>query len=370
MTESAIPDHLTTTREFPATLKAGYKPPYPTYTSRFPLDQQEIVMVILGSQHEDLCETTSIQTNGMTSPTAQLALQRMIGFVTQATEVSKPKFYQLACQHEAIQGYEQCVIAYWDKEATYIEWKIASGFEKWWNSLDPTFESHGWFLEVFVPTVKRFENAFTSRIVPEGAAHLQRAMSGAIQEHGYWGSMRDRLPVSAMDLLHGEKVTSNIRTIANSRRRRIRVQGRNNLAVIRSGQDWSSASGHERKLYLDKLYPALVAGMQFLHDNKGMEEGCISLRFMYELDRETLKPVKEKTFGLAFFDELSSLERWSKSHETHKRIYGEFSRCARELQDTSLRFFHEVFVLEDQSPNILVAILRPECSLRCDQRIT
>ncbi|KIW86655.1 uncharacterized protein Z519_12710 [Cladophialophora bantiana CBS 173.52] len=347
--EPAIPEHLTTTRIFPAKLKAGYIPPYPTYTSRFPQGQREIVIVILGSQHEDLEKTPSFGTGGITSRDAVLALQRMIAFATETSETSKPKFYQLASQHEAIGGYEQCIIAYWDTKAAYNEWKTVSGFEEWWNSLNPTFENHGWFLEVFLPPVERFENAFTDRMVPEGAAHLQGDASGPIQEHGYWKSMRDRLPISQTDLLHGDKVTSTTINVSDCRTRRIRVQGRKNLAVIRSGQDWSSASDNERKLYLDKMSPALVAGMKFLHD-EGLKEGCISLRFMNVLDRETLGRDPQKTFGLAIFDELSSLEAWSMSHNTHKRIYTEFSRCAKELQNTSLRFFHEVFVVrpEDQ----------------------
>ncbi|CCF36575.1 hypothetical protein CH063_08114 [Colletotrichum higginsianum] len=55
----------------------------------------------------------------------------------------------------------------------------------------------------------------------------------------------------------------------------------------------------------------------------------------------------DRTFGLAYFDNLASLESWSRGHRTHLAIFGEFARYAKRLGDRmGLRLFHEVLVLE------------------------
>jgi hypothetical protein len=57
----------------------------------------------------------------------------------------------------------------------------------------------------------------------------------------------------------------------------------------------------------------------------------------------------DKTFGLGYFNDLASLERWSKQHKTHLDIFGRFLQYAQELGgDISLRLFHEVLVLEPE----------------------
>jgi len=55
----------------------------------------------------------------------------------------------------------------------------------------------------------------------------------------------------------------------------------------------------------------------------------------------------DRTFGLAYFDDLGSLERWCKEHPTHLAIFGGFMRYAEKLQgNVTLKVFHEVMVLE------------------------
>lgn len=58
----------------------------------------------------------------------------------------------------------------------------------------------------------------------------------------------------------------------DSRKARIRVPGHQNLAVIRSGQDWADTLPNERKLYLEAMHPVLIKGMDFLRDH-GEEVG-------------------------------------------------------------------------------------------------
>jgi hypothetical protein len=64
---------------------------------------------------------------------------------------------------------------------------------------------------------------------------------------------------------------------------RIRVPGKENLCVIRSGQE--------------TMHPVLIKGMNFLQDN-GREVGCYNMNLWHVLDGERLETSLEKTFGL------------------------------------------------------------------------
>lgn len=144
--------------------------------------------------------------------------------------------------------------------------------------------------------------------------------------------MRDRLAASQTDALEGEHLGAsergNKRTETKSRR--IRVAGRKNLCVIRSGQDWSGTNARERKLYLETMHPVLVKGMEFL-TNEGSVVGCLSDRFMEVVDYADPARSTDKTFGLGYFDNIASLEGWSKQHKTHLDIFGRFLQYAAEL---------------------------------------
>lgn len=262
---------------------------------------------------------------------------------------TRPSFCELISVTDSNGAYNIAVIAYWPSKQSYTTWTAASGFRKWWEGLHPEDERHGWFLEVFFPSIDRFETVFSDDEVPEGAAHMRESVSGPMKEHVYWGSMRDRLPASQTDALVGEKKaqmsTKKDDNQAGGQRRRVRVPGKPNLTVIRSGQDWSNTYPDERKLYLETMHPVLIKGMDFLRDN-GDEVGCYSCRFMDVVDPVTHKADKDRTFGLAFFDDMSSLEGWSKQHKTHLDIFGGFLKYAKTLDNNvSLRLFHEVLVL-------------------------
>lgn len=333
--ESAIPNHLARERTQPTKLPENYDPPFPAFTARFPTDIKDIVMVIIGAQHISASDRSS--------------LPKLIDFLGQGPEKYGCTYWEPASVNDNSGAYNEVVIAYWHSEPQYRLWATHSGFEQWWSDLDPKLEQHGWFLEIFLPSVDRFETLFSNGEATEGAAHMKGGMSGPISEHVYWGSMRDRLPASQTDPLAGtnEGAESKHRPDkAVPASKRTRVEGRRNLAVIRSGQDWSNTKPFEREKYLETMHPVLIKGMDFLRD-EGDEVGCFSCRFMEVLDREKLTTGTDKTFGLAYFDDLASLEGWSKQHKTHLDIFGRFLQYAKELQnDVSLRLFHEVLVLE------------------------
>jgi hypothetical protein len=238
----------------------------------------------------------------------------------------------------------------------------------------------GWFIEAIFPTMDRFETVFSNPSSPEGAAVLSSHMSGAIEEHGYWGSARDRFALGQYDAMSAARSacpvmslscsgtesfkTPSRRLIHGTSAKRVKVPGRQNLCVIQSGQDWSRMTGPDRDLYMDTLHPVLEHGMSFLGQQKlpaserdeaaqgkqARSYGCYDCRFMTHLHPASLEPSISKSFGLAYFDCLSSLEAWAREHKTHLDIFNGFFKYATETQGKGdLRLWHEISVLkEDQ----------------------
>ncbi|RDA93290.1 hypothetical protein CP533_2045 [Ophiocordyceps camponoti-saundersi (nom. inval.)] len=330
MFDEAIPSHLQKERTLPVKTPPNHQPPFPAYVARFSQDAPGFVLAVIGAQFPG----TSVPDNAFRTKLESFLLSECPSVVEWASSSDSKGLYNIA------------LLAYWSSSAVYDKWLVDSGFWTWWESLDPATQSHGWFLEVFRCPLNRFETIFSDGNVPEGAAKMWTHFSGPVQEHHYWGAMRDRLPASQTDELKSAEFEPD----ESTRSGRVRVPGRQNLAVIRSGQDWGDTIDEERQLYLTTMQPVLKAGMDFLHRD-GEEVGCISCRYMDIIDPTTFKADRSRTFGLAYFRDLASLENWSKNHPSHLKIFGTFSKYASQLQgNISLRLFHEVFVLskEDQ----------------------
>ncbi|KAF4539563.1 Phenylacetaldoxime dehydratase [Lasiodiplodia theobromae] len=379
MLEPAIPPHLQRPRTCPARLPHdAFEPPNAAYCARFPESITDLVMATICAQAR--------------SPAAGLSraadvLAPVIAFLKHADGKEgsgdsngeegtlRPSAFDLISFRDAAGHHNVGVIAYWPGgRARFEEWAEASGFEAWWRGLDtssapPSPSSPlssslsaasssegkgkendvGWFREVFFPTLDRYETVFSNQEAgEEGAARMRAGMSGPVREHVYWGSMRDRMPASQVDGLEGEKARTAVEGTTERHNSRVVVPGKKNLCVIRSGQDWSAMLPAERKLYLETIHPVLVKGMDFLRD-EGRSIGCHSCRFVDELDLGDERKETERTFGFAFFEDMESLEKWSKSHRTHLDIFGRFLQYVKELDgNISLRLFHEVLVLKPE----------------------
>ncbi|ERF70559.1 hypothetical protein EPUS_07980 [Endocarpon pusillum Z07020] len=333
MLEEAIPEHLVQERTRPVSTPPNHEPALPAYGARFPQRTKDLVMAIMGAQFSSASDDDGS------------AISKLMGHINCSLDRLRPSFWELASVTDNSGAYNIAVIAYWPNKMLHSEWAASSNFQQWWDELNAEDERHGWFLEVFFPTIERFETVFSDNEIPEGAAHMREGMSGPIKQHLYFGSMRDRLPVAQTDALIGETGRIPNKPAGDTSRRRLRVRGRQNLTVIRSGQDWSDTDPKERKLYLETMHPVLIKGMEFLRDH-GDQVGCYSCRFMDVVDPVSHKVDKDKTFGLAYFDELNSLERWSKQHKTHLDIFGGLLQYAKVLDgNMALRLFHEVLVL-------------------------
>jgi aldoxime dehydratase len=317
--ESAIAPHLQTARSRHRRVGDDYQPPYPSFVARYKPIVSRVAMAYFGVQYR-----------GATSPAAVETLARIGGRFSAA---NGPSHWDRA--HYVDQaGFSNAVsVAYWDDVARFNAWFAASR-EDWTGK---GREGIGTFIEVLRPTVERHETLFSSLGRPEGVAVIAEGMSGEVQEHAYWGGMRDRIPLSQTSEMAPGGDPELVRDGA-----RLRIIAHDNLCLIRSGQDWSDTETSERKLYLEDVEPMLRAGMDFLSD-EGMSIGCYANRYMRLLGADG-SPA-EKSYGQSWWKSLAALERWAESHPTHVKIFGAAMKYLSTLGPSAkLRLYHEVTV--------------------------
>ncbi|MBH5398353.1 phenylacetaldoxime dehydratase family protein [Bradyrhizobium sp. CNPSo 4010] len=316
--ESAIPAHLETPRTRHKRVPDDYRPPYPSFVARYKPSVSRVVMAYFGVQY------------GGAAPAAMEALKELAGLF--AMDGGPPHWDRASYTDQS--GSENVVtVAYWDDLARFDAW-FARAREMWTGRQR---EDIGTFIEVLRPIVARHETLFSSSDRPEGIAVVAEGMSGEVQEHAYWGGMRDRIPQSQTDAMAPAGTPVLIRDGA-----RLRVVAHDNLCLIRSGQDWSDTAASERKLYLDEVEPVLREGMDFLRDD-GVAIGCYANRYMRVLAADG--SVSEKSYGQSWWKSLAALERWAESHPTHVRIFGAAMKYLSTLGPSAkLRLYHEVTV--------------------------
>ncbi len=152
-------------------------------------------------------------------------------------------------------------VAYWDDRQKFDAWfpSVRDG----WTGDGRTGDGFGTFIEALYPAVEGYETLFSSLGRPEGVAVLADAMSGEVQEHAYWGGMRDRIPLSQTSEMAPSGAARAIRDGA-----RIRVIPPDNLCLIRSGQDWGDTEAANARCILSDVEPVLREGMDFLRDER------------------------------------------------------------------------------------------------------
>jgi aldoxime dehydratase len=320
--ESSIPQHLTVERTRPKRVDGDYTPPYPSYSVRFAEGVTRLVCAFFGVQSQQ--------------PLSDEAKDASAGMWDLCSDTDGPMSREGAV-HTDDQGFDnQVIIAYWDDAKAFGRW-----FQKHRDALigagvEPV--RHGRWVEVISPEASGFETLYSSNTFPEGSARVAAGgFSGEIQEHGYWGSMRDRLPAAQTEALNPLGSPS-----AATNSGIVRVEPHDNLAVIRSGQDWSLCGEAERASYFGDVEPQLRAGMDFL-SSEGASIGCYANRYMTSSDGDGR--LLEQTFGLSFWHSLADMERWAESHPTHIMIFAAAMSFLQANAGARLRLSHEVAVV-------------------------
>jgi aldoxime dehydratase len=323
--ESAIDKHLKCPRTLSRRVPDEYQPPFPMWVARADEQLEQVVMGYWGVQYrgEDQREAAL---NAMRHIAASLSL------------LDGPLSHDLT-HHTDNSGYDNLmIVGYWKDPAAYCRWLRTPEVIEWWSSEDRVSDGLGYFREIVAPRAEQFETLYGFRDELPGVGAVMDTISDDIEEHGYWGSMRDRFPISQTDWI---APSGELTVIAGDPAKggRVVVQGHDNIALIRSGQDWAEAGDEERSLYLNEILPTLQAGMDFLRDS-GKDLGCYSNRFVNYIDLDG--NLLNLSYNIGHWRSLEKLERWAESHPTHLRIFVTFFRVATSL--SKLRLYHEVSV--------------------------
>jgi aldoxime dehydratase len=326
MSNQSDPTELFALSSAPRNLPPDWTPPAPAFAVSFARQTTPVVMAYFGTQLESRAQDR--------------VAPRMHGFF-EGTDA--PINFESARFIDRAGCTNLITAAYWTDPDCYQRWKTKSGFESWWSDPARISEGQGHFREILTVPPNRFETLFTNGM-RAGIAKSGGPVVGPVREHNYWGSMRDRIPLSAEDDLcsgYGERLPRlGSKTTAG---RRLRVEAPENLAIIRSGQDWTNCAGAELAEYDESVRPALIEGMGFLRDHPD-ETGCCDLRFAQEIDGNGA--LHKKAFGLGYFLTLGHLEKWAATHPTHLAIFSRFLTMARQHgSNLKLKLWHEVSVL-------------------------
>ena len=231
-----------------------------------------------------------------------------------------------------IKGVETVFMAYWVNPAAY---------ERWRHSCEALCLAGVYCETAYIPADHWETIAGTKRPLP-GIRNLTSV--DLTELHDYWGSARDRMAASQHDPFEaapGSPLPAN-------------------MCLIRSGQKWDECLSDEREMYFTDIEPKLRAGIDYLARNP--ESGCISSRFLREqnMDGDDL----ESTSFVGWFEDLASLETWSRSHSTHMAIFHSFLSTAQLLgRPPKLRLWHEVSVLPECGVEMINQELSPLSSL-------
>ena len=226
--ESAIPSHLRCPRSRPARASEDYVPPYPAWAGRLKPSVTQVVMAYLGVQYRGDAGRTK-------------AHQFVAAMHMHFAGTDGPAHHDLVHYVDEA-GFDTLIaIAYWDATAPFHRWLATPSLAQWWDAPERAADEVGYFREIICPRTEHFETLFSNAEGFEGAGRLAAGPSDEVQEHAYWGSMRDRFAVSQTDAL---RAANDPRLQQHAEPgQRIRVAPRDNLALIRSGQDWSHTRG-------------------------------------------------------------------------------------------------------------------------------
>lgn len=320
--ESAIPVHLRCPRLRNKAVNDDFTPPFPAMIGRFPTNVERAVMANIGIQY-------------LTGPKPEQVLLAQHCLESALGATHGPAYWDRSVYVDSQGHTNEVVIAYWTDTKAYAAW--ANQYMNDWVNGAFSSTNIGTYLEVLTPDIKRLETLFSSDSL-EGIASTGNGLSAPIQEHSYWGSMRDRIPLSQTEAITSAGIPSVITDGFYQK-----VEPHENLCLIRSGQDWSDTRDEERRIYLEDVEPVLERGMTFLSD-KGREVGCFSNRYMRIMDSDG--QLTDRSFGISYWRDMADLELWAKSHPTHQAIFGSAMKYLGTYgPEAKLKLYHEVMVL-------------------------
>ena len=258
--------------------------------------------------------------------------------------------------------YNLIYVAYWLDWGTYEKWASARPFRGWWTAKERQTEGVGYWREILRVSPERMETLYAYPDYKVGVARCDPSEFSLVEYNGYFGAMRDRIAVSAVDRLEpplGSEVAE--ARLRDTYRRRVLVHVPHNLVAIRSGQYWEKCGEEQRTDYFLNMRPLLERGTEHLRSNP-RESGCLAMRLTRNLEISGRE--RDESFNHAYFQSLEHLEAWSASHKTHLAIWGHAIAMMKKYGESrELRTWHEVYVLPEGGQVFEYVNCHPETGL-------
>ncbi|MDX3975515.1 phenylacetaldoxime dehydratase family protein [Shinella sp.] len=236
------------------------------------------------------------------------------------------------------------IVGYWTDAVAHARFCLTAPLMAWFADEARLSGPHGVWRETLCVPYDRHETIYSENWYRVGIGRTADSEIVPITTNGFFGAARDRIPLSAIDILqspHGTTVPRASKAFAG-KGQRLMVLAPVNMVTLRSGQYWAHAKEEQLGDYVDNMRPRLMTGMNYLVDNK-QETGTLALRVLTNLGEDGTE-LKE-TSVVAHFLSLENLEGWAASHKTHLDIYRHAIAMNRKYkQEREFVSWHELFV--------------------------
>jgi hypothetical protein len=256
------------------------------------------------------------------------------------------------CTHVDTQGFRNdIVLAYWRQQADFMAWRQRDDVAAWAERVQPV----GVWIEALTCPIPQMETSYSNDDPSWGLAdqcpvHLD-------EYHGYFGSMRDRIPAAEDRGLPAALRGLPAADIAQQTfGRRLTISLPDNTCFIRTVQGWEDCDEQQQRDFLASMMPVYRAGVEYLRDNP-RDSNCVGARLVEMLDADA----QIQTQTLAWFLGLEDLERWAHEHPTHHAILSGMGAFAERYDlDMQIVLGHEVYVVPEGCSHIEYSNCHPQ----------
>jgi hypothetical protein len=315
-----------------------FEPPYPAFTCALFNLQPDATLAQIGLQYR-----------ADDPPAVSTALQAEI---ERCLEGDKSPWRWERCTHVDVQGFRNDILlAYWHEQGDFLAWRQRSDVKAWADSIQPV----GVWIEALTCPVPQMETSYSNAAPSWGLA--QRCPVHLDPDHGYFGSMRDRIPAAEDQGLPGElRRLPAADLVQQTFGRRLGVTLPDNTCFIRTVQGWEDCDARQQADFLATMMPVYRAGVGYLRDNP-RDTNCVGARLVDMLDPSA----QIQTQTLAWFLGLEDLERWAHEHPTHHAILSGMSGFAERFDlDIQVVLGHEVYVVPRDCSHIEYVNCHPQ----------
>lgn len=300
----------------------NFEPPYPAFTCELFGLRPDLTLAQIGLQYSA----------GGSEHVRELRARVEASLGGEAAPLSWER-----CTHVDAEGYRNDVtLAYWQREADFLDWRRRADVAAWADVVQPI----GVWLEALSCPIPQMETSYSNEeptwgVAPRCPVHLD-------PNHGYFGSMRDRIPAAEdKGLPAGLDRLSSTDIRHDSFGKHLRLHLPDNLCFIRTVQGWEDCDSRQQEDFAASMLPVYRAGVEYLRDNP-RDTNCISARLVDMLD----EGAQIQTQTLAWFVGLADLERWAHEHPTHHAILNGMAAFAERYDlDIQVVLGHEVYVV-------------------------